>query len=95
MDKYAGIERAAGELYQSAVIVKHRRKRNVVTTAFVRWGIAGLLILSAFGGKWFANPVAVKVSDTVRTVTQYDMLGREDVGAIPAVDQFENSENTD
>ena len=92
MDKYAGIERASGELHQSAVIVKYRTKKGYAAV-FARWCIAAVLVLVAFLGEWIAHPVAEKVRDAFCAVTQYDMLGRENVGALPALDQIENDED--
>lgn len=88
MDKYAGIEHAKGEVRNSAVIVK-RRERGKAFGVICRWCIAAVLVGLIFCGKAISHPIAEKINDSVRTIVCYDMLGHDDLGAIPAIDEYE------
>lgn len=89
MDKYEGIERADGEVYENAVVIKRKERRYGV---LFRVLAAGLITAVAFAGKWIDHPIADGISSAAKSIVGYDFLQSEDPGSIPAMEAFEKTE---
>lgn len=94
MDKYAGIERANGEVYASTAVKRRKTKSKPIGT-LMRWTVAALVCGVAFLGTKTDNAVMRRVSDAMQDIVCYDMLNQEDLGEIPSVDAFIESQEKD
>lgn len=90
MDKYDGIEHAQVTVYPSAIVLVRKRTK---TLGLLRYIAALLIIAVAFAGNWLDVPYVAKVSDIVKSAVCYDMLSQDNLGEVPAFNEFKEDKD--